>query len=258
MRVADVGIEHHVRPGKGAEMVHFAEMIDAELQHRKLMLGLDAGKRKRKADGAVLVSGRLVQTKAPGKHRGDHLLGRRLPDAAGNADNGDGDFGAKGLHDRLDGFLHVGDYDDGALHAFRDLLRQCAGSARGQNGGDIAVPVRLLAAVGHKHAAGRGRAAVTDDAADLHILSGAKGNRAAADRGGLGYCNTKHEALQETTSSALNGSPHSGQNFGGCVGSAGVQPHLSHLYWSAPAGFFAPHSMQNLPWFFVPQLVHTQ
>ena len=30
-----------------------------------------------------------------------------------------------------------------------------------------------------------------------------------------------------TQSLSSNGSPHSGQNFGGCVGSAGCQPHLS-------------------------------
>ena len=32
-------------------------------------------------------------------------------------------------------------------------------------------------------------------------------------------------------------SPHSGQNFGGFVGSSGSQPHLSHLYSGAPVGF---------------------
>ena len=32
-----------------------------------------------------------------------------------------------------------------------------------------------------------------------------------------------------TMSFASNGSPHSGQNFGGLVGSSGSQPHLSHL-----------------------------
>ena len=30
------------------------------------------------------------------------------------------------------------------------------------------------------------------------------------------------------------------QNFGGCVGSSGSQPHLSHRYIGTPAGFFAP------------------
>ena len=32
-----------------------------------------------------------------------------------------------------------------------------------------------------------------------------------------------------TISPSSNGSPHSGQNFGGCSGSSGSQPHLSHL-----------------------------
>ena len=58
-------------------------------------------------------------------------------------------------------------------------------------------------------------------------------------------------------SPSSKGSPHSGQNLGGLVGSAGSQPHLSHLYCGMPAGFFAPHSAQNLPLFTAPQL-HTQ
>ena len=54
-------------------------------------------------------------------------------------------------------------------------------------------------------------------------------------------------------SPSSKGSPHSGQNLGGCAGSAGSQPHLSHLYWGTPAGFFAPHSAQNFPLFTAPQ-----
>ena len=58
-------------------------------------------------------------------------------------------------------------------------------------------------------------------------------------------------------SPSLNGSPHSGQNFGGCLGSSGSQPHLSHLYRGSASGFFAPHSGQNLPLLTAPQ-EHTQ
>ena len=49
------------------------------------------------------------------------------------------------------------------------------------------------------------------------------------------------------------GSPHSGQNLGGCLGSSGSQPHLSHLYCGAAAGLGLPHSAQNLPLFTAPQ-----
>lgn len=35
--------------------------------------------------------------------------------------------------------------------------------------------------------------------------------------------------------------------------SFGSQPHLSQRYCGTPAGFFAPHSVQNLPLFTVPQ-----
>ena len=50
-----------------------------------------------------------------------------------------------------------------------------------------------------------------------------------------------------------NGSPHSGQNFGGVVPFSGSQPHLSHLYCGTPAGFFAPQFGQNLPLQTAPQ-----
>lgn len=63
--------------------------------------------------------------------------------------------------------------------------------------------------------------------------------------------------FSQTRSPSSNGSPHSGQNFGGCVGSAGSQPHLSHLYCGTPAGFGLPHSEQNFPLFTAPQL-HVQ
>ena len=53
-------------------------------------------------------------------------------------------------------------------------------------------------------------------------------------------------------SSSPKGSPHSGQNFGGLVGSAGSHPHLSHLYCGAPAGFLVPQLEQNFPLFCVP------
>lgn len=56
-----------------------------------------------------------------------------------------------------------------------------------------------------------------------------------------------------TRSPSSKGSPHSGQNLGGWAMSLGSQPHLSQRYWGTPAGFFAPHSVQNLPLFIVPQ-----
>ena len=58
-------------------------------------------------------------------------------------------------------------------------------------------------------------------------------------------------------SPSSNGAPHSGQNFGGWVGSSGSQPHLSHLYFGVPAGFGRPHSEQNLPLFTAPH-THVQ
>ena len=59
-------------------------------------------------------------------------------------------------------------------------------------------------------------------------------------------------------SPSSKGSPHSGQNLGRWVGSDGSQPHLSHLYWGTPAGFFAPHSVQNLPLLAVPHAGQVQ
>ena len=54
-------------------------------------------------------------------------------------------------------------------------------------------------------------------------------------------------------SSLSKRSPHSGQNLGGVAPFWGSQPHLSHLYWGTPAGFFAPQLGQNLPLFTLPQ-----
>lgn len=59
----------------------------------------------------------------------------------------------------------------------------------------------------------------------------------------------------------MKGSPHSGQNLGGFSASAGVQPHLSHLYFLGAAGLALPQLGQNLPSFVAPheqvQLVDT-
>lgn len=56
------------------------------------------------------------------------------------------------------------------------------------------------------------------------------------------------------TSLSSNTSPHSGQNFGGCAGSAGSHPHLSQRYRGALSGFFAPQFEQNLPLLTFPQV----
>ena len=50
-----------------------------------------------------------------------------------------------------------------------------------------------------------------------------------------------------------NLSPQFGQNFGGLAGSSGSHPHLSHLYFGNPAGFFAPQFAQKLPLLLAPQ-----
>ena len=43
----------------------------------------------------------------------------------------------------------------------------------------------------------------------------------------LSFLNTAKCEDYLTISPSLKGSPHSGQNFGGFLGSSGVQPHLS-------------------------------
>lgn len=53
---------------------------------------------------------------------------------------------------------------------------------------------------------------------------------------------------------SLKGSPHSGQNFGGFLGSSGSQPHLSQRYKGAAAGLGLPHSEQKRPLFTAPHL----
>ena len=55
-----------------------------------------------------------------------------------------------------------------------------------------------------------------------------------------------------------NGSPHSGQNFGGLFLSSGSHPHLSQRYAFEPSGRLAPHSAQNFPVLTLPQAAHVQ
>ena len=59
------------------------------------------------------------------------------------------------------------------------------------------------------------------------------------------------------TSFSSNGSPHSGQNFGGCAGSGGLPAAFIAAETGAPACCFAPHSEQNLPVLTAPQ-AHVQ
>jgi hypothetical protein len=54
-------------------------------------------------------------------------------------------------------------------------------------------------------------------------------------------------------SPSSKGSPHSGQNFGGLVGSSGSKPHLLHLYLAVPSGFLEPQLEQNFPLLEAPQ-----
>ena len=58
-----------------------------------------------------------------------------------------------------------------------------------------------------------------------------------------GFSSPRHPC----TSPSSKGSPHSGQNLGGWAGSSGSQPHLSHLYWGTPAGFFRPALRAEFP-----------
>ena len=86
------------------------------------------------------------------------------------------------------------------------------------------------------------------------MLSEAYGWRVLTDDANFGEVDAGGVRIMLSSSarSVSNGSPHSGQNFGGLVGSFGSQPHLSHLYFIVP-GFFAPHSEQNLPVLTAPQ-----
>ena len=139
---------------------HLPKAGDAHFHHRGLVLRLDARDRHGYADLVVVVPLRLQNAIALGQDRGDHLLGRRLAHAAGNADHGDMKRFTVGGADLLQGALHVLYEDHGTGDVPGQIFREGADRPLFKGALDIAVPVRLLPAVGDEQVARPDRTAV--------------------------------------------------------------------------------------------------
>ena len=103
--VADVGDDRHVGGDDTGQVVDLAEVVHAHLQHAQLMLGVQAEEGQGQADLVVVVALGLQDPELLAQDRGDHVLGRGLAHAAGDADDRDGELGligpghlAQGLH----------------------------------------------------------------------------------------------------------------------------------------------------------------
>ena len=141
------------RARHGGEHAHLPKAGDAHLHHGRLVRGRQARERHGHAYLIVEVALGLEGVHAPAEHRPDHLLGGRLADAAGDADDGDVEFFAVGAHNGFQRGLHIVHNDNAAPLALRRTLGKAARRAPVERRGDIVVPVRPLAAVGDEHVA---------------------------------------------------------------------------------------------------------
>ena len=159
-------IDGYVRPGHCAKAAHLPEVADAELHHGGLGLRADAEERQRHAQLVVEVLLRAQGIVPPCEDAGDHLLGRRLARAAHYADNRRLYLRAAGGSEPRHGLGHVRDDDNGAGDALRHSLRQAAGRARIEGGGDELVSVPPRARQGAEHEPRRDLAVIPHRAGD--------------------------------------------------------------------------------------------
>ena len=180
MRPPDHGEHRDRRPCDLRQSRHLAEAGDAHLHDRGLVLRLDAGYGHRHADLIVQVPLGLQHPKALREHRGDHLLGGGLADAARDAHNGDVQRPAVGGRDLLERTLDVADHEGRPFDALRHPFAERADRALLQRGGDKAVAVGPLAAVGDKEIPRLDGAAVDHRSADRGLRLRAADQAAAA------------------------------------------------------------------------------
>ena len=190
MRVPDDRKEHGRRLHHGGQRCHVAEVRHAHLHDRGLMLRLEPEERERHAELIVEVFLRLERVPALREHGGDHFLGRRLADAAGHAEHGDGKAGAVGARKRLERSSRIRHADDRAGLPRRNALREAAGRAEIERLADIVVPVDPLAGDGGKECAGRDGAAVNDRTG--HGRSSVTRKHTADDGGNIRYAIARH------------------------------------------------------------------
>ena len=153
MGVADQGEHRHVGPGDFRQNAHLPEAGYAHLHHCRLMLRADAGDGHGHADLVIQILIRFQHVQPLGQYGGDHLLGRGLANAAGNADHRQAQIPAVFGADLLQGRLYVRHKEYGPCLPLRHALGQAAYRPSVEGSGDIVVSVHPLALIGHKKVA---------------------------------------------------------------------------------------------------------
>ena len=155
------------------------------------MLRLEPEERERHAELIVEVLLGFQRIPALREHGRDHFLGRRLADAAGHAEHGDGKAGAVGARKRLERGSRIRHADDRAGLPRRNALREAAGRTEIKRLADIVVPVDPLAGDSGKEHAGRDGAAVNDRTG--HGRSSVTRKHTAGDGGNIRYAIARHQ-----------------------------------------------------------------
>ena len=162
----DVWAHHARQPG------HLAEIADAHLDHGDLVRVVELEQRPRHAQLVVEVLLRLVNVEPRREHRREHLLRRRLADAAGHAHDGDVKPRAVPRGQRPDRAQRRVHAHAGLLVRPGIALGQAAGRARAQAVRHEVVAVGARAGKGHEQRARLHFAAVAGDKRNSSIERG--------------------------------------------------------------------------------------
>ena len=190
MRMPDDRKEHGRWLHHGGQRRHVAEVRHAHLDDRGLMLRLEPEERERHTELIVEVFLRLERVPALREHGGDHFLGRRLADASGHAEHGDGKAATVGARKHLERSSRIRHADDRAGLPHRNALREAAGRAEVERLADVIVPVDPLAGDGGKERAVRDGAAVDDRTG--HGCRPVTRKHTAGDGGNIRYAIARH------------------------------------------------------------------
>ena len=162
---ADVGDDGDIRPRDGGQVGHLAEVVHAHFEHGDLGVVRHVENGHGKAEVIVVVALGAGGMEAAREQAGRHFLGRRLADAAGDADDGDAGVLTVGCRQIAVGADGVGD-EDGGDRRFHGSCDQRGLRAEARGHGDKVMAVGLLALDGDKEVAGPDSAGVGLDAGD--------------------------------------------------------------------------------------------
>ena len=87
VRGADLAHDGKVGIGGLGQALNLVEMVHAHLEHQDLGIGRSGKHRERHADQVIEIALGGPDTIAFGEHGGEHVLGRRLADGTGNAND---------------------------------------------------------------------------------------------------------------------------------------------------------------------------